>query len=149
MELLGDPNLVFMDIDMPGMGGIEATRRALETHPDLKVVALSMHGDEEFYRPMMAAGAVGFLPKDSTMEQVVATVLGVVDYKGAPVRELSEREKEVLPLICQGLSTQQIAQRLFISPRTVDKHRASILDKTGCPNTASLVVWAVRGGLYS
>lgn len=179
--------LIFMDIDMPGIGGIEATKRALELYPELRIVAISMHGDEEFRDAMLAAGAVGFLAKDSTLEQVVGAALAAVGLdgskgavpslpKGSPTGQipelvegrrpersgdsegqtvtsseaaLSAREREVLPLICAGLSTHQIAERLFISPRTVDKHRANILDKTLCPNTASLVVWAVRRGLIA
>ncbi len=176
-------DLVFMDIDMPGMGGIEATRRAVERWPGLRVVALSMHDQAEFYAPMIAAGAVDFLMKDADFDEVVRVALeygGSHEFAdsdstlrpksfGAPEgggrgaenmrrvspqsqpevgsEPLTDREAEVLPLICAGLSTQQIADRLFISKRTVDKHRANILEKTGCKNTASLVVYAVRSGL--
>jgi DNA-binding NarL/FixJ family response regulator len=156
--------LVFMDIDMPGMGGVEATRRALERHPDLKIVALSMHGEREFHGPMVEAGARGFLLKDSDFAQVADAIETVVsgetwfalDPDPEPgsgrvelheVEPLSERETEVLPLVCKGLSNHEIAERLFISKRTVDKHRANILAKTGCRNTASLVIHAVKHNL--
>lgn len=157
VEGLGaDLPLVFMDIDMPGMGGIEATRRAVDRWPGLRVVALSMHDQAEFYVPMMAAGAVDFLMKDSEFSEVVRVALAAAGRSEADpscetarqsAAPLSDREAEVLTLICAGLSTQQIADRLFISKRTVDKHRANILEKTDCKNTASLVVYAMRNRL--
>lgn len=175
-------SVVFMDIDMPGgMGGIEASRRALEQWPDAKIIALSMHGEPEYYLPMVEAGVKGFLLKNSDFAEVTAAAMTVAGggtyfsqelmssmvaalrYSGTPTlrhgsgaagggafseREtLSEREAEVLPLVCKGLSNQQIADRLFISKRTVDKHRANILAKTGCHNTAGLVVYAVKNKL--
>ncbi len=163
--------LVFMDIDMPGMGGVEATRRALERWPGLRVIALSMHGEQEFYRPMLDAGAKGFLLKNSEFARVAAAAEKVAaggtyfspelmdaltramhpadtaTFEGCYTESLSERETEVLPLVCEGLSNHQIAERLFISKRTVDKHRANILAKTGCKNTASLVIYAVKNNL--
>jgi DNA-binding NarL/FixJ family response regulator len=166
--LLGtEADVVFMDIDMPGMGGVEATRRGLERWPELKVIALSMHGEQEFYLPMVEAGAKGFLLKDSDFAQVAAAaekvaaggtffsrelVPSLVEamHRGGEahgVEPLSDRETEVLPLVCEGLSNHEIAGRLFISKRTVDKHRANILAKTGCRNTASLVLYAVKHNL--
>jgi DNA-binding NarL/FixJ family response regulator len=155
-------DVVFMDIDMPGMGGVEATRRALERCPDTRIIALSMHSEREFYGPMLEAGARGFLLKDSPFTEVVMAAQSVaaggthfspelLDALTAAqshyTEALSEREAEVLPLVCEGLSNNQIADRLFISKRTVDKHRANILAKTGCRNTASLVVYAVKNNL--
>ena len=158
-------DVVFMDISMPNMGGVEATREALALYPDLKIVTLSMFGDEGYYTRMVEAGAKGFLLKDSSIEEVFEAVDSVVaggDYfsqrllssishrmrgteKGA--EELSAREIEILLAICRGLSNQEIADELFISKRTVDAHRANILEKTGCKNTASLVVYAIRNQL--
>jgi DNA-binding NarL/FixJ family response regulator len=159
--------IIFMDIDMPGMGGVEATRRGVEAHPELRVVALSMHGEQEFYLPMVEAGAKGFLLKDSDFAEVATAALTVarggtyfspslmsalVVAMNHPrethfVEPLSDRETEILPLVCEGLSNHEIAERLFISKRTVDKHRANILAKTGCKNTASLVLYAVKHDL--
>jgi DNA-binding NarL/FixJ family response regulator len=162
--------LVFMDIDMPGMGGAEASRRALERWPEMKIIALSMHGEQEFYLPMIEAGVKGFLFKDSEFDEVTAaagtvaaggtcfsqelmsSLVTAMSHIGGSAEEstdgcgepLSGREAEVLPLVCEGYSNRQIADRLFISKRTVDKHRANIMAKTGCKNTAGLVVYAVK-----
>ena len=165
------PDVVFMDYAMPQMNGAETTRRALEMLPDMKVITLSMFGDNAYYSDMMSSGAKGFLLKDSEFAEVVEAVDTVFEggtYFSASLLEslshslrstgatasvaddiveadrLSEREIEVLLAICQGLSTQEIADKLFISKRTVDKHRANILEKSGCKNTASLVVYAIR-----
>ena len=165
------PDVVFMDYAMPQMNGAETTRRALEMLPDLKIITLSMFGDNAYYSDMMSSGAKGFLLKDSEFAEVVEAVDTVFEggtYFSASLLEslshslrstgatasvaddiaeadrLSEREIEVLLAICQGLSTQEIADKLFISKRTVDKHRANILEKSGCKNTASLVVYAIR-----
>lgn len=165
-------DIVFMDIAMPGISGDETTARALEMRPDLKVITLSMFGDEDYYYRMVSVGAKGFLLKSSDIDEVTTAIEtvanggsyfsqelldGLMNYlqpapQPAPVvveeeEALSERELEVLIEICKGLSNQQIADKLFISKRTVDKHRANILDKTGCPNTANLVVYAIKHNL--
>jgi DNA-binding NarL/FixJ family response regulator len=160
-------DVVFMDIDMPGMGGIEASERLLALDPEARIIALSMHGEQEYYFAMVEAGAKGFLLKNSSFDEVATAVevvagggtyfsqellsslVTALRYSGEVTHgeALSEREAEILPLICQGFSNQQIGDRLFISKRTVDKHRANILDKTGCKNTASLVVFAVKNNL--
>lgn len=161
-------DVVLMDIDMPVMNGIEASKRALEQNPKLKIIALSMHGDREYYFEMVAAGAKGFLLKSSDISEVTAAI-DTVMHDGSffsqellcslvgelrpasnlddTTEPLSERETEVLILICQGLSNQEIADKLFISKRTVDKHRANILFKTGCRNTANLVYFAIKHAL--
>ncbi|MGN0006489.1 MAG: response regulator [Alistipes sp.] len=160
-----DADAVFMDISMPVMNGDAATVEALRQKPDLKVICLSMFGDEKYYSRMMEAGAKGFLLKDSDIDEVfdaLETVMAGENYLCHALLEsisgsmhsgaenpdaLSERESDVLLGICRGLSNQEIADSLFISKRTVDAHRANILEKTGCKNTASLVVYAVKNGL--
>lgn len=156
-------DVVFMDIAMPRMSGAEATREALLLRPDLKIICLSMFGEEVYYSRMVEAGVKGFLLKDSGVDEVFGAIDAVVGggcYYSAGLmksisrnsgssedslaEELSSREVEVLLGICRGLSTQEIAEELFISKRTVDAHRAKILEKTGCKNTASLVVYAIR-----
>ncbi len=158
-------HVVLMDIEMPGMSGVEATGLLLKEHPDAKVIALTMYQDKDYYLRMIQAGASGFLVKDAEIGEVreaILTVLGGGEYfpgdillqllkreEQLPEREhaaeqLSERELEVIGLICKGLSNQEIADRLFLSKRTIDNHRANILEKTSCRNTASLVIWAVK-----
>ncbi|MGM0666185.1 MAG: response regulator [Bacteroidota bacterium] len=157
-------DVVLMDIDMPVMDGIEATRRAIEINPGIKIIALSMYGEEEYYHRMVEAGAKGFILKDSDINEVKDAIITV--YNGATwfsqellqnvirrikSREtetshanLSKREKEILLKICEGLSNQEIADTLFISKRTVDKHRANLLGKTQSKNTASLILYAIK-----
>ena len=164
-----DVDVVFMDISMPGIDGIETTRRALQQRPDMRIVTLSMFGDDHYYARMMESGASGFLLKDSDIEEVYCAVettmqgdsyfspalLGSLTRnmsltgEGATNGEdaLSDREIEILVEVCRGLSNQEIADKLFISKRTVDKHRANILEKTGCKNTANLVVYAIKNHL--
>jgi len=158
-------DIVLMDISMPEMDGIEATIKSLIKQPDLKIIALSMYSDEEYYFKMINAGVKGFLIKDSTIDKVREAIRVVAKggnyfsqeilYKmikngselGRTEEALSERETEILSFICQGFSNQEIAEKLFLSKRTIDKHRANILDKTNCHNTASLVVYAIKWGL--
>ena len=168
LELLPtlDVEVVFMDISMPGINGVETTRRALQQRPDLHVIALSMFGDDHYYKLMLESGASGFLLKDSDINEVYAAVDAVMlgdsyfstALLGTFTRNmsrltltdtsvedaLSDREVEILVEVCRGRSNQEIADKLFISKRTVDKHRANILEKTGCKNTANLVVYAIK-----
>ena len=165
-------DVVFMDYSMPGINGAETTQRALALDPQLKVISLSMFGDNAYYSKMVESGAKGFLLKDSEFDEVLLAVKTVFEggtyfspqlmesisfaktsdphSVGGEIAEedrLSEREVEILVGICQGLSTQEIADKLYISKRTVDKHRANILEKSGSKNTASLVVYAIKYGL--
>lgn len=163
-----DVDVVFMDISMPGMDGAETTRCALAERPDLRIVTLSMYGDEHYYTRMMESGASGFLLKDSDIEEVYSAVevtmagdsyfssalLGTLTRNMSMLAvdepdedQLSNREVEILVEVCRGLSNQEIADKLFISKRTVDKHRANIMEKTGCKNTANLVVYAIKNHL--
>lgn len=162
------PDVVLMDIDMPEMNGIEATIKALEKNPDLKIICLSMYGEEEYYYKMIEAGVSGFLLKNSDINDVKTAITTV--YEGGKffsqellynvvknikttqsnqevVENLSEREIEVLKQICIGLSNQEISEILHISKRTVDKHRANLLDKTNSKNTAHLVMYAIKNKL--
>lgn len=163
-----DVDVVFMDISMPGIDGAETTRRALAERPELRIVTLSMYGDEHYYTRMMESGASGFLLKDSDIEEVYnaveVTMAGDSYFSSALLGTLtrnmsmlavdepdddalSNREVEILVEVCRGLSNQEIADKLFISKRTVDKHRANIMEKTGCKNTANLVVYAIKNHL--
>lgn len=159
-------DVALIDIEMPVMNGLEAAEKILASHPEARLVALTMHNDEAYYYRMVELGVKGFLLKNSDIDEVVCAVREVCaggsyfsqellnslvsNLKESQVEAeplLSEREMEVLPLICQGLSNQEIADKLFISKRTVDNHRANILEKSGCKNTAGMVVWAIKNGL--
>ena len=165
-----DADVVFMDISMPVMNGAEATEQALQIKPGLRIITLSMFGDENYYARMVDAGACGFLLKDSDIVEVTNAIEAVMNGEeyfspalqaslgsfgpsaGDERRDdapdgLSSREIEILVGVCRGLSNQEIADELFISKRTVDKHRANIMEKTGCRNTASLVVYAIANRL--
>ncbi|OUN58314.1 response regulator [Alistipes sp. An66] len=168
LALLDDveADIVFMDFSMPGLDGAQTTERALARRPDLRIITLSMFGEESYYSRMVEAGAKGFLLKDSDIGDVLEAMDAVMaggsyfspqllssltgrmrTREDVPDEPLSSREREILVAVCQGLSNQEIADTLFISKRTVDKHRANILEKTGCKNTASLVVYAIRHGI--
>jgi len=157
-------DIVLMDINMPEMNGLEATREALKLYPKLKIIVLSMHGEEEYYDQMVDAGVQGFLLKNSGVEDLSAALqtvisggtyfsqellVGILDKKKQrifqdEVVKLTQRELEVLKLVCEGFCNTDIAEKLFISHRTVDRHRSNLLSKTGCPNSTSLVMYAVK-----
>ena len=163
------PDVVLLDIAMPEMDGIEAAAIALEKYPDLPIITLSMYGEEDYYFKMVSLGVKGFLLKNSDIHEVCSALESVVEGGAYFSQELlfnlvsnlrssslagtednsmlSERELEILLLICKGFSNQEIADELFISKRTVDKHRANILSKTNCKNTANLVVYAIKNRL--
>ena len=160
-------DVALMDINMPEMDGIEATRKGLKLCPGIDIIALSMYGEEEYYYKMVDAGSKGFLVKDSAISEVKEAILTVrkggsyfsqellyhviqkIKYREHESKSanLSKREKEILFKICEGLSNQEIAETLFISKRTVDKHRANLLGKTNSKNTASLILFAIRNKL--
>jgi DNA-binding NarL/FixJ family response regulator len=161
------PDIVFMDLDMPKLNGIEATRRAIKYDSDLNVIALSMYSDEEYYTKMIDAGAKGFILKNSGIQEVESAIKHIIEGKNYFSQEilsgllrsinrkkqsskssrLSEREEEVLYQICKGLSNREIADTLHISKRTVDKHRENLLLKTESKNTAGLVMFAIKNGI--
>lgn len=161
------PDLVLIDIEMPILNGIDATKAALQLNPDLKIIALSMYGDQDYYYQMIESGVKGFVIKNSDFNEVKKAILTVLDNNnyfseellysliknirthknGISENVISEREKDILIEICRGLSNQEIAEKLQISKRTVDKHRCNILLKTGSKNTASLVIYAIKNRL--
>lgn len=159
------PDIVLLDIEMPEMDGVEASREALKLHPDLKILVLSMHKDEEFYSAMIDLGVKGFILKESDTQEVIKAIdeivkgslyfsqellLGLLKKRKDNVcLELTTREQEVLALIAKGLSNVEIGEKLFISARTVEKHRAELLLKTESKNSVSLVVYAIKNGLIA
>lgn len=162
-------DIALLDIEMPGLNGIETCQKALQIQPELKIIALSMYGDENFYSEMIDAGAHGFLLKNSKFDTLMRAIKEVSEDKNyfspeilkkiitnmhktqnrRTEDELSEREKEILYNICIGLSNMEIADKLFISKRTVDKHRENILLKTNAGNTAGLVIYAIKNEIFS
>jgi DNA-binding NarL/FixJ family response regulator len=154
------PDIVLMDISMPEMDGIQATTAAIARFPNIRIIALSMYGEREYYLKMIQAGVKGFLRKDSDIDEVVRTISKVQDGENSFSQEmlyslvsqppfikdevLTDREIQIVELICYGYSAGEIADKLFLSKRTVEKHRANILDKTHCKNTAKLVAWAMK-----
>jgi DNA-binding NarL/FixJ family response regulator len=162
-----DADIALMDINMPEMDGIDATRKGLRENPSINIIALSMYGEEEYYYKMVDAGAKGYLLKDSDITEVREAILTVsrggsyfsqellhhviqkIKHREQETRSanLSRREKEILQKICEGLSNQEIAESLFISKRTVDNHRANLLGKTNSKNTASLILFAIKNKL--
>jgi DNA-binding NarL/FixJ family response regulator len=168
------PDIVFMDIQMPVMNGIDATKNAIALYPDLKIVAISMFGDEEYLVSMLEAGVKGFLLKTVEEYELKKAIELVSDNKNyfsdelLPVltnslvnrkarsetpepelrEELTKREIEVLDLICKGFTIKEIADKLFISQRTVDGHKANLFRKTGVDSSVKLVTFAIRNNLY-
>jgi len=165
------PAVIVMDISMPGMGGIEATQQAKARHPDINILALTMHEDESYVFQLLRAGASGYVLKRAAAQDLVQAVRAAAkgeaflypsvarkvleDYlkrvDAGEERErydgLTEREREILTLIAQGLSNQQIAERLYISIKTVQTHRAHVLEKLGLHDRTELVRYAIRKGL--
>lgn len=159
-------DIAMLDIEMPVMNGIQAAQKAKEIAPGIKIIALSMYSDENYYLSMIEAGACGFLLKNSNFQEVEKAITDVYNDKSyisieilnnilkQPQKtsltnvneELTERESEILLLICKGLTNNEIADRLGLSKRTVDKHRENLLLKTQSKNTANLVIYAIKNG---
>lgn len=152
---------------MPGMDGIETTRKAIQKQPGLKVLTLSSFGDEKYYFHMIEAGAKGFVLKNSSMAELESAIKEVanggswfssellqkviLNISAKPKREnaidLTDREMEILRLICESCTNEQIAEKIKLSYDTVKWHRANLLSKTGCTNTAGLVMYAIKNKL--
>jgi DNA-binding NarL/FixJ family response regulator len=166
------PDVIIMDVTMPDLNGVEATRQILSKSPDIKIVALSMHSDATFVTEMLKSGAAGYLLKDCAFEELTRAIRAVIDEKtylspsisGVVVEDyihrlskpdfsgpdiLSDREREVLQLMAEGNSTKQIAQKLHISVKTVETHRRQIMKKLDIHTVAELTKYAIRKGLTS
>jgi DNA-binding NarL/FixJ family response regulator len=159
------PDLVIMDINMPVLNGIEASKIILKKNPDQKILVVSMYSDEQYYNAVIETGVKGFILKDAENAEFRDAVRAVLHGKtyfsqelllklirnknAVPDVRLTGREKEILVLICQGLGTPEISTKLFLSERTVENHRASLLAKTGCKNSLSLVIFAFKNNLVN
>jgi len=167
-----EPDVVLMDVAMPGIGGVEATRRIKASHPQVAVLALTMHEDEEYFFEMLAAGASGYVPKRAAPDDLMSAInivrqgdvyiypslarLLVKDFlhrseASAPEtrEELTPREQEVLTFIAEGYSNREIADVLVISVKTVDRHRENIMRKLQLHNRVELVKYAIEKGLIT
>ena len=167
-----EPDVVLMDVVMPGLSGIEATRRIREASPETNVLALTMHEDEQYFFEMLHAGASGYVPKRAAPDDLLSAIrvvsrgqvflypsvakMLVKDFvqRGGvdshPVHEqLTPREREVLTYIAEGYTNREIAEELHISPKTVDRHRENIMGKLDLHSRVALVKYAIEKGMIS
>ncbi|NVO01674.1 MAG: response regulator transcription factor [Bacteroidetes bacterium] len=159
-------DVILMDIRMPIMDGIEATKKVVEKYPHIKVIALTMFEEISYFNQMVEAGADGFLLKKTNKDELSRAINQVmmdenyfseefmsnVNKTQRPKSrliniELTEREQEILEFICKGMSNAEISKFLGISARTIDGHRAHLLEKTGAKNSPHLVMFAIKNGL--
>lgn len=162
------PDVLLLDMKMPNLNGVETAKVLQENFPSIKIIVLSTYFSKAFIVNMIELGAGAYLPKNTTPDEVVATIREVYNngfsYNQAVLEvirdnmlqkskpkmplsfgvEITSREKEILQLICEEYTTGEIAEKLFISPRTVDGHRNNLLEKLGCKNVAGLVVYAIQ-----
>ncbi len=169
------PDVILLDLKMPGMDGIAVAEKLRPQYPNVKIILLTMHDDERFIQHVLSVGANGYLLKNEEPEVLRDAINKVLnqdyylnDYvakalfnnikkqqPGAPTSQLTapitltRREQEILELICKEMTTSEIAEQLYISKRTVEGHRQNLLDKTGVRNTAGLVIFALKNQLVS
>jgi len=166
------PDVILMDIAMPGLNGLEATRRIKKKFPRTKVVVLTMHTNEEYIFQILNAGADGYLVKETAFQDLISAINSVhrgeafmspsiskkvmTDYIQRAQGEervgfdtLTTREREILQLVAEGNSNKKIAEVLFISPKTVETHRAHIMDKLNIHDRAGLIKYAIRKGMIN
>lgn len=167
------PDVVMTDIKMPLMDGIEATKLLLQKNPDLRIIALSMFDEENLIVDMLEAGAKGYLLKNADKQEILDAINNVFENKTYYCRHTSaqlasmivkskfnpyrktepvsfnEREKEIIRMICQQCTTQEIGEKLFLSKRTVEGYRTKILEKMNVKNTAGVVIFALRHHLIT
>jgi RNA polymerase sigma factor (sigma-70 family) len=168
------PDVIVMDVSMPDLNGIEATKQIIESLPETRVIALSMHSDKRFVMGMLRAGASGYLLKDCASQELANAIdqvargkkylspeiTGVViddfllgrgssEEVATAASQLSPREREVLQLIAEGWSTKQIASHLYVSIKTIETHRRQIMKKLDLHSIADLTKYAIREGLTS
>jgi len=174
LKLLNEqhPDVVLMDISMPQMDGAEATEEALKVIPDIKIIALSMFGDTEYYQKMVSKGVKGFLVKETGIDELTKAIQTVHQgetyfsqqllqniirnianpvVKGSKNKaiELTKREEEVLELICKGYSNKEMADALFISQKTVEGHKSNLMEKTNTKSAINLMLFALKNNLVN
>lgn len=172
LELLkqNKPDIILMDIEMPLLNGIEATKIIHQEDPCIKILALTMFSDQQYYYEMIEAGVSGFALKTSNKIELIEAIqkinagqsyfsnellrqlvvkLGNKKYsiQGKQIIDFSDREISIIKNMCLGLSTQEIANNINLSPKTVENYRVKLLNKTNCKNAVSLVVYAIKNGI--
>jgi two-component system invasion response regulator UvrY len=161
------PHVVLMDVRMPGIGGLEATRKLIRANPDIRVIALTACDEEPFPSKLLQAGAAGYLTKGSALEEMVQAIHAVhlgkryispevaqqlalrhlSDEKASPFESLSERELQVMLMITSGQKVQEISDKLCLSPKTVNSYRYRLFDKLGVQSDVELTHLAIRHGI--
>jgi DNA-binding NarL/FixJ family response regulator len=157
------PDLVLMDIKMPDMNGVEVSEKALELYPDLKILVLSMHDDLDYYNALIDLGVKGFVLKDEELDELtmaINKILAGENYFSQTLMinlikskkqksnfDITAREKEILQMLAKGFSAQEISDRLYISTRTVDRHRSNLFIKTDTNNSLKLLVFSIKNNL--
>ncbi|HEX6927302.1 MAG TPA: response regulator transcription factor [Longimicrobiaceae bacterium] len=164
------PDVVVMDLDMPGMGGLEATKQIHELNLGSRVLVLTSHAEADYLLPVLEAGGSGYVQKTKADEDLIAAIRVVArdevflypsatklllkgyrmaEEKGEanPLEELSEREREVLALTAEGFSSSEVGKKLFLSPKTVDTYRARLMHKLGLTHRSELVKLALKTGM--
>lgn len=167
------PDIVLMDINMPKLNGIEATKIALEKYPSLKIIALTTFFEEDYVEQMLLAGVEGYMLKRSNLEEFEKAIKKVHEggcYFSDEIIEIitrnlnkfkeqsnlklvlphfTSREQQILDFVCKGFNNDQIAESIFLSPKTIEKHKSSLFQKTGTFNTVNLVIYAFKNQLVS
>lgn len=170
LEYLNDnprPDITLMDIQMPVIDGINTTREAIKLYPDIKIIALTLFSDTYHYKKMIEAGTRGFMLKNAQKQELQLAIEQVASGRQYISQEilqklalqsnatynfehqLSQRESQILELICHGYTTRQVGEKLCISPKTVEGHRSNIFSKTNVNNLAELILWAVKNNYFA
>lgn len=169
-----EADIILTDINMPIMDGIEATKIALSLNPNLNIIALSMYSDRKYYYEMVTAGAKGFVLKQASSSELETAIRDVknggnyfspdllrtviIEMQGIEAEiikdrndflKLTERETKVIALLCQGLTNKEIAEKLFVSLRTIEVSKSKLMQKTKTRNNASLIIWSIKNNLVT
>jgi two-component system invasion response regulator UvrY len=161
------PDVILMDVSMPGIGGLEATRKIIRSMPDMKIIAVSIHDDDPFPARLLEAGAAGYITKGCSVDEIVAAIRAVFhgqqylspciaqklalsfvhNRDKSPFDELTQRETQVMLMVVNGETNKQISEQLCLSPKTTSTYRYRLFEKLGVENDVELTRFAIRHGL--